>query len=248
MTNPWVSKINPWSAQPLTEASKDAKLRAVLNLAAERVIYGRQAIVVSWTVFGLGLAFFVISIAGWVMVLPLKTIQNNMWVADSSTGIISRPLRLEDAPTHFGPAMEQHALHQYLLARERWIPETDREDDHLAKVMSSAEEQARINASRQKPDHPAVALGGAGHVEIENVRYFPQFMDKDSQTRRYLVRYQRTTWRGNNKESTEPWTASIDFSWHPEREMMAADRDLNPGGFVAIAYTSNSDLPDTKRR
>ncbi len=73
--NPWVSKINPWYAQPLTDASKDAKLRAVLSIAAERVIYGRQAIIVSWVVFAVALALLCVSIVGWILILPLKTIQ-----------------------------------------------------------------------------------------------------------------------------------------------------------------------------
>lgn len=246
--NPWVSKISPWTAQPLTEASRDAKLRAVLSVAAERVIYGRQMIIVCWTVFGCGITLICVSIFGWVMLFPLKTIQNNMWIADQSTGIISKPLSLEDAPTHFGPAMEEHALHQYLLARERWIPETDREDDHQAKIMSSPEEQARINASRAKPDSNAVAIGSAGHIEIDNDHYFPQFMDKDSETRRYLVRFRRVVWRGSNQEPSEPWSATVDFAWHPERAMNPADRRDNPGGLVVVAYTAKSDIPDQRRQ
>ena len=49
-------KMKSRYAQPLTDASKDAKLRAVLSIAAERVIYGRQAIIVSWVVFAVALA------------------------------------------------------------------------------------------------------------------------------------------------------------------------------------------------
>lgn len=247
-TNTWISKISPWTAQPLTDATKDAKLRAVLSLHAERVIYGRQAIIICWTVFVLGFVMICVSIFGWVMVLPLKTIQNEIWVADSSTGIISRPLRLEDAPTKFGAAVEQHFLSQYNKARREWIPELDRENDHLAKIMSSPEEQARINVERLKPDSDPVAIGQAGHTTIDNVRFFPQFTDKDSNTRRYLLRFQRTVWRGANKEASEPWTATIDFQWHPEWVMLPADRDQNPGGFVAIAYSAKSDLPDQRRQ
>lgn len=245
---PFASKIMPWTAQPLTDAAKDAKVRETLSQFAERVIYGQQAIMVSWTVFGLGAAMFGASIIGWVQILPLKTVVNVIWVADASTGIIAKPISIEDAPKKFGHATEEHFIHQYLLANERWTPEIDREMDHVAKIMSSPALQAQINDRRQKPDSNAVAIGNAGHVEIENVHYFPQFVDKESETRRYLVRFQRTVWRAGNKESSEPWTATVDFQWHPERAMNPADRDDNPGGFVAIAYTSDSDNKDTRRR
>lgn len=246
--NPWLSKISPWTAQPLTDAAKDAKVRAILNLHAERVIYGRQAIIGGWAMGGLGATMMAVSIWGWVHILPLKTIQNEIWVADASTGIIAKPLTIEDAPTKFGPATEEHFLHQFILAMERWTPDVDREMDHLAKIMASPELQAQINDRRLKPDSNAIAVGNAGHVEIENIHYFPQFTDKDSQTHRYLVRFQRTVWRGKNKESSEPWTATVDFGWHPERAMTPADRADNPGGFVAIAYTSDSDNKDTRRK
>jgi hypothetical protein len=40
-----ISKISPWTAKPLSDAAKNAKFRAVMDLAAERVILGRSAIV-----------------------------------------------------------------------------------------------------------------------------------------------------------------------------------------------------------
>lgn len=246
--NPWISKISPWTAQPLTTAAKDAKLRQALSLHAERVIYGQQAILVSWIVFGLGVAMILTSIGGWVMVLPLKTIQNEIWVADKTTGIIAKPISVEDAPKHFGQAIEEHYVRQYLLARTRWTPETDQEDDHLAKIMSSADEQARINYERQNPNSDVIAIGNAGHVQIENDHYFPQFVDKDSDTRRYMIRFTRTVWRGNNKESSEPWTANVDFQFHPERKMNPADRRDNTPGFVAITFSAKSDRPDPRRQ
>jgi type IV secretory pathway component VirB8 len=245
--NPWASKINPWYAQPLTDASKDAKLRAVLSIAAERVIYGRQAIIVSWVVFGLGLALLCVSIVGWVLILPLKTIQNEIWVADQTTGIIAHPVRLEDAAVTFSKTNEEHYLRQYVEAREQWMPERDIEDDHIVKVMSSPEEQTRLNFDRLKPDSNAKSIGPTGHVVCENYRFYQQATDKDSQTKRYLVRFNRTVWRNGNKEASEPWSASVDFQWHPERAMSPADREINPGGFVEIAYSSKSELPATRR-
>jgi hypothetical protein len=60
-----VSKILPWTAKPLSDAAKNAKFRAVMDLAAERVILGRSAIVTGWAIGGVGVACF----AGWFGVL-----------------------------------------------------------------------------------------------------------------------------------------------------------------------------------
>lgn len=245
---PFQSKINPWIAQPLTEATKDKKVRATLNLYGESVIYSRSFILGGWTLGGVGCAMLAVCAWGWVQILPLKTVQIDMWIVDSTTGIITKPLSLEDAPKYFGAATEEHFLRQYVMAMERWVPETDREQDHIAKIMSSRELQAWINDRRLKPESNVLAIGNAGHVDIDNIHYFPKFMDKGSSTRSYLVRYQRTVWRGTNKESSEPWSATIEFQWHPEAEMNPADRVDNPGGFVGVSYTADSDLKDSVRR
>lgn len=245
---PYKGRINPWIAQELTEAAKDAKVRATLNLYAESVIYSRSFIMGGWAMAGLGSAMMAVSVWGWVHILPLKTVENVIWVADSSTGIIAKPLSMEDAPKYFGAATEEHYLRQYVMAMERWVPEIDQEQDHISKIMSSREVQAWINDRRLKPESNQIAVGNAGRVDIENFHYFPKFVDKASDTRSYLVRYQRTVWRGTNRESSEPWSASVEFQWHPGAQMNPADRVDNPGGFVAIAYTADSDNKDNVRR
>lgn len=247
-SSPWKSKIPAWISHPLSDATKDAKVRDTLNLYAQSVAYSRSFIVGGWTMGGLGAAMMGLSIWGWVHILPLKTIQTEIWVADRSTGIIAKPVSLSDAPTQFGPATEQQYLRIYLLAMERWVSEIDQENDHQVKIMSSREQQDRINADRLRPESNARTIGSAGHVQIVNDHYFPQFMDKNSETRHYTIHFTRIVWRGDNQESSEPWTAVVDFQWHPERTMKPADRTDNPGGLVVIAYTSKSDIPDQRRQ
>jgi hypothetical protein len=57
-----VSKILPWTAKPLSDAAKNAKFRAVMDLAADRVILGRSAIVTGWAIGGVGVACFAASL------------------------------------------------------------------------------------------------------------------------------------------------------------------------------------------
>ena len=93
-----IGKISPWTAKPLSDAAKNAKFRAVMDLAAERVILGRSAIVTGWAIGGVGVACFAASIFGWVTLLPLKTTEVKFFLVDKSTGIIAEPVGLRDAP------------------------------------------------------------------------------------------------------------------------------------------------------
>lgn len=243
-----ISKINPWTAEPLTEATKNAKFRAVMNLSAERVILGRSAIIAGWTIGGVGVACLAASILGWVTILPLKTVEVKFFLVDQSTGIIGEPVSIEDAPKTFGAAVEQQYLRRYIEAREGWVPEMDEQDDHVAKIMSSPDEQARIAAARSLPTSPIKALAKDGHIQIDNFRFHPQAMGKDGETRRYLVQFDRTVWHGGTKDPTKSWSATVDFAWHPMLPMLPSDRSLNAGGMQVISYSASSDTPDTRRQ
>jgi type IV secretory pathway component VirB8 len=242
-----ISKVSPWTAKPLTEAAKNAKFRSVMDLSVERVILGRSAIVTGWVIGATGLALFSASIIGWVAILPLKTVEYRFELIDKSTGIVSVPVGLEDAPTLFGEATAEQYLRRYIEAREDWIPEMDQENDHVAKVMSSPDEQARINAERAKPTSNVNAIGKKGHVMVDNFRYHPLAIDRNSQTIRYLVQFDRTVWNGGTADKPVPWSATVDFQWHPSLPMKPDDRTINVPGFQAINYSHSSDTPDQHR-
>jgi hypothetical protein len=150
-----ISKISPWTAKPLSDAAKNAKFRAVMDLAAERVILGRSAIVTGWAIGGVGVACFAASIFGWVTLLPLKTSEVKFFLVDKSTGIIGEPVGLRDAPRIFGAAVEQQYLKRYIEAREGWVSEMDERNDHVTKLMSTPDEQARYAAARNMPLSPS---------------------------------------------------------------------------------------------
>jgi type IV secretory pathway component VirB8 len=243
-----ISKLSPWTAKPLTDAAKSAKFRAVIDVAAERVILGRSAVVAGWTVGAIGAVAFGASIYGWVAILPLKTTEVKFYLVDKSTGIISEPVGLQDAPKLFGAAVEQQYLRRYAEAREGWVPELDERNDHVVKIMSAPDEQARIADARNSPTSPVKALAKDGHVQVENFRFHPLTLAKDGITRSYLVQYDRTVWHGATKDATQPWSATVDFQWHPGLPMRPDDRTDNPGGMQVIAYSAKSDNPDPRRQ
>jgi type IV secretion system protein VirB8 len=236
-----ISKLNPWVAQPLSDAARSKHFRAVMDLQAERVILGRSAIIAGWTVGGIGAAFMAASIAGWVTVLPLKTTEVRFFLVDQSTGIIGEPAGLQDAPRLFGAAVEQQYLRRYIEAREGYVPEMDERDDHIVKIMSTPDEQARYAADRKQ-------MAADGHVSVANFRFHPLAIGKDGESRRYLVQFDRTVWHGASKDAAQPWSATVDFQWKPTLPMRPDDRSDNPGGFQALNYSASSDALDTKRQ
>lgn len=241
------SKLSPWTAQPLSEASKNKHFRAVMSLHAERVILGRSAIVASWIIGGVGIAAFALSVWGWVKILPLKETSFVFEEIDKSTGIISQPVSLQDAPKLFGQATDVQYLRRYIEAREGFVPELDQNNDHATKIMSMPDEQARYVDWRNAANSP-VRLGKDGHVQIENLRYHPGPFAKDGITRSYLVQYDRTVWHGSSKDATQSWSATIAFQWHPELPMTPDDRSLNSGGLQVVAYSAHSDTQDQRRQ
>jgi type IV secretory pathway component VirB8 len=242
-----VRKLAPWRARPLYEAAKNEKFRQVMDLSAERVLLGRSAIMSGWIIGAGGAACFAASIFGWVTLLPLKTTVVEFFLADKSTGIISAPVSLADAPKLFGEATDDHYLKLYVEAREQWIPEMDEVNDHLAKLMSTPAEQNQIVSARKLPDNPVNAIGKDGHISLADFRFHPQASGKDG-TKRYLVQFERSVWKSGYLVGTTPWSATVDFQWHPELPMLPADRADNPGGFQALSYSASSDVPDTKRQ
>lgn len=236
-----LARLAPWRAKPLSDAAKSAHFRRVMDLRAESVLLGRSAIIAGWVVGGIGAAAFFASMVGWLTVLPLKTTEVRFFSVDQSTGIIGVPVSLEDAPKLFSEATDHQYLKRYIQACEQWVPEMDRQNDRVCKLMSTPEQQARYMASREKPSSPAKAIGRAGHAELDNFRYHQQAVDKITGTRRYWVQYDRAVWKGQTKDQAAPWSATIDFSWHPELPMIPRDRDENPGGFQASTLTATPD-------
>ena len=229
-------KLTPWAAQPLSEATKKTTHQAALNLTAESVLLGRHAIFVGWIVGGAGLALFAASIALWAYLLPLKTSVHDFDLIDRTTGIISKPLSVEDAPRFFPQATDEHYLWQYLKACRSWIPEDDRENDHICKIMSSPQQQAKYQEWRNLPSSPMNAIKNEGHVDIDNLHFYPRADDRN--THNYLITYDLTRWRGDQILNKQTWTADIAFQWHPELPMRAADREYNAGGMVVVDFNT----------
>ncbi len=243
-----IDRSVPWISRSITEATKNADFKKVMDITVERVAMGRQVLIISWALFGISALAFIVSAVGWIIILTRPPPESDVWIDNRDTGLIARPVPMSAAVLTFGGAEEEHYLRQYINARRAWTPDQDVLNDHVAKIMSAPSEQAAINRERAQATSDPVAVGKGGHVMLERFRWHPQAMDKGSQTRRYLVLVDRTVWHGDKPEQTEPWSITIDFQWHPDYLMNPDDRAWNPGGFQAVGFSATPDRPDPIRR
>lgn len=233
-----LTRLSPWVAKPLSDATKDAYFRRRMDVAAESVLLGRSAIIAGWTVGIIGAACLAASIYGWVTFLPLKTVETRFYMVDRSTGIISQPVSLQDAPRIFSVATERFYLKRYLIAREGFDPNTDRANAHQTDLMSTPDEQVRYQTWRQAY---LVPLGAQhAHISIDNLRFHAEPAQRVG-ARRYLVQFDRTVWHDMTRDPTQTWSALIDFSWRPDLPMRPIDRDDNPGGLQIFSYSASND-------
>jgi type IV secretion system protein VirB8 len=242
-----IIRLTPWSSKALSAAAKERKFREVMDLSGERVLLGRSAIIAGWVIGGTGIVSLLASAVTVASLFPLKQTEVRFFLVDQSTGIISAPVSIADAPKIFSEAQDRQYLRRYIEAREGWVYEMDQRNTHLANVMSVPAEQARIADKRVAETSPAKLLGKDGHIQVENFR-FHQLAGGRARSRSYLVQFDVTVWRGTQKESTKPYSATIDYEWHPELPMTPDDRSDNAGGFQVLAYSANPDTPDARRQ
>lgn len=242
-----IDRLAPWTAKPLSAAMKERKFREMMDLTAERFLLGRTAIITGWVLGGVGVLCLLASAVTVATLFPMKQTVVKFYSVDQSTGIISEPVGILDAPKIFSEAQDWQYVRRYIEAREGYVYEMDQANDHVAKVMSSPDEQARVAAVRMLADHPVKKLGKDGHIQIENFR-FHQMAGGRNRSRSYLVQFDATVWHAGNHDPTRPYSATIDFQWHPELPMNPDDRSINPGGLQVIAYSAKPDTPDGRRQ
>lgn len=241
-------KYTPWAARPLPEAAKNEKHRQALDLVATNVLLGRHAIYAGWAVGAVGAVALIASAVGWTITLPLHTVENHMQLINATTGIVSDPVSLKDAPKLFPEATDRHYLWQYLLACESWTPENDKENDHICKVMSSPTRQAQYQEWRDSPISPMNTIGRDGHISIDDNSVFYYKRKKEGDTINYLIEFNRTIWRSERKVGVETWTADVAFQYHPELPMKPNDRNINDVGMVVINWDRHQGLAaETKK-
>jgi type IV secretion system protein VirB8 len=239
------SKGIPWRARALSAAEKEAHFAEAQSYAAEMTEMARAARRAGWIVGSIGVAIGVVGVVCAATAFPLKRTQVQFIEVDRSTGYVGPSLGPTDAPRLFNQQTADHYLRDYIEAREGYVPETDDLMFHKAAIMSAPDEQVRYAAWRKSPLSSANVLGRTGYVRVEN--FHMSLLGKGTaKTLVYLVRFDRVEVRGGQVEPMQPWSATVQFQWHPELPMNAQDRLLNSAGMQVIAYQAQPDGDPSK--
>lgn len=232
-----ISKVLPVFASP---AQREELFAEAKTYAAERQEMGRAARHAGWVVGGVGTFVGVVGMCAVIALLPLKQTEFRYLLVDRNDGTVGESVAAVDAPKLFTDQVAAQYLRQYIEAREGYVPETDDLMFRKVAVMSAPEEQRRYAAWHTAPTSPRALLSRSGHIRVENFRPVLQGTGKDK-TIVYTVRYDRTELRGTTAGPRKPWTATIQFQWHPEQPSNLNDRQLNPAGLQVIAYQADPD-------
>jgi len=238
--------MNAWRSRPVTPEEKQSHFEGVRSYAQELRAMGASQRRAGWMVGLAGAGIGVVGILCAATAFPLKRTEVRFIQVDSSTGYVGPSLAATDAPKLFNEQTALHYLRQYVEAREGYVPQTDDLNFHRVAIMSSPDEQIRYAASRKEPLAPVSVLGKSGSVRVENFHFSKVGSGKDN-TLVYLARYDRTIDRGGTPDKKQPWSAMVQFQWHPELTMSSADRQINPAGFWVIAYQAQPDAEQRKQ-
>jgi type IV secretion system protein VirB8 len=240
-----IDKGRAWRALALTPDQKEVHFAEARSYAAEMAAMTRAARRAGWIIGGVGATIGVIGVVCAATAFPLKHTEVQFIEVDRSTGYVGVSLGPVDAPRLFSQQTAYHYLRDYIEAREGYVPETDDLMFHKAAIMSAPDEQVRYGAWHKSPLSPGNVLGRTGYIRVENF-HMSLVGSGAANTQVYLVRFDRTEVRGSQVQPAHPWSATVQFQWHPELPMNTQDRLLNAAGIQVIAYQAQPDSDPSK--
>jgi len=240
-----VSEVNRWQAEPLTPEMREQHYAASESFAGELAQTGRAYRRTGYVVGIAGSAIGVLGLvcAAWMFTRPVPP-QHYIEV-DSSTGWTGETVGPQDAPKLFNDRVTESALRSYIEDREAFVPETDDLAFHRVAIKSTPDEQTRYAAKhdpRRSPDTaPFVVYGRSGFSRVDNFHMTKRGMDPKTRTFDYVVHFFKTDAKQGQVSIPKPWTAEMQFQFHPELSMSQPDRLLNETGLQVVSYTSYPD-------
>ena len=221
---------------------RQAVFDEVISFRAAERKFDRDRKCAGWWIGGIGAAIGVLGMVCAASVFPLKQPpQTRFLEVDRSTGWVGEIAGAKDAPELFNDRVIERDLREYINARESYIWQTDAQTFHLVAMESSPDEQQRYAAERQKHP-PSVVYGRDGYAACDNWHFKRRTAGKDGTgTIEYEARFYKTEAKDGATPKTQPWTATVDFQFHPELAISSQDVSLNPDGLQVVSYSAFPD-------
>ena len=240
-----MSDLAAWQAEPLTSEMREQHYAAAQSFAGELAQTGRAYRRTGYVVGIGGAAIGVLGMACAALAFLQPVPPQHYIEVDSSTGWTGETVGPQDAPKLFNDRVIESALRSYIEDREAFVPETDDLAFHRVAIKSTPDEQTRYalkHDPRRSPDTaPFAVYGRSGFSRVDNFHMTKRGVDKKTHTFDYVVHFFKTEAKQGQVSIPKPWTAEMQFQFHPELPMSQPDRLLNETGLQVVAYTSYQD-------
>lgn len=213
----------------------------------EKDIKKQKIINTLYKIFGLsGLAFAFLSLLGWIMMLPLKNTEVEIWTVDKNTGQTEKVSRVKDENLTKDEALGRYFVTQYIKAREGYNYFRLQHDYDMV-MLWSAENVANDYTAIFKTDaRPTIVYKKAQRtVDIEII--YPVFINPSSQkgdpdllaTVRFKKIIKDVT---TNRSVEETWVARMTYRFMPDVEKKESERNANPLGFIVTSWVAEKEI------
>lgn len=207
-----------------------------INSRFEEEVYrgARQAAANGYRVGVIGTAIGLSSVIGWVLLLPLKTVEPYVFVVDKTTGQTERVVAVDGLELTNEEAIIQSNLWSYVINRESY-DSYDNEFRYKNVVRMSSERALKDYQgiwAQDNPQHPNIIYGSGVrlHVAIRSVT----IINENQNLAQVEVDFTRK--QANTKDRKATGVATVRFEYTPSNNTSIEDVWNNPLGFKVLEY------------
>ena len=193
-----------------------------------------------WFVGGAGLCIGVIStLAMMVTVLAHKDPEPVILKVDNTTGDTSQLRSVKDAADKYDEVMDKHWLAVYVLAREGYDWYTIGTQFEAVKLMSADDVSSEYENKVKAPNAPLNLFKDKFKVvpKITSI----SFVGDVAQVR-FTTEKQSTSGQNMDGSPVQKWIATVAYKYETGAFMTEQQRYVNPLGFKALSYRSDSEV------
>ena len=196
----------------------------------------------AWRIAAIGFALAAMAITALIILLPLKTTEDELWSVDKQTGRYEYMTRIKEQSISTEKALAQALAAHYVRLREGYnyfALQRDYDDVQLFNSDSVNKDYLDGFNSNQAPD---VIFNKAEYVVsidiISNVHATATAPDHLA-----TLRIKRTIRRiVDNSVKTDVWNIRLTYRYLPRKQLTDSQREVNPLGFIVTSYQRDKEL------
>ncbi|EOI3591739.1 virB8 family protein [Proteus mirabilis] len=229
---------------PFLKKKKEIELAKTFE---EKDIKKQKIINALYKIFGFsGLAFSFLSLLGWIMMLPLKNTEVEIWTVDKNTGQTEKITRVNDESISKDEALGRYFVTQYVKYREGYNYFRLQHDYDMVMLWSADSVANGYNAIFKGENRPTIIYRKAQRTVDIDILY-PVFITPSSQkgdpdllaTVRFKKIIKDVT---TNRSVEEAWIARMTYRFIPDAERKEKERNANPLGFVVTSFIAEKEM------